>query len=252
MNLKTVYLLLIIILCPISLVNSQTSVCELAKGQMCVSYSYLREKAVTLSTGSDKEKYIGDNVRIGLDYGFTDSFKVSMLPDLRIVSNEDDSVPQIAPAIGVQGMLVSKPLPSFLGLSVFGVLSAKFQYSRLDIDSEGLITDDDSIDRNLALEGILGLGASRKWEIFGYPFIIFTEGYYEHQSINLLNIHSSVEDKKEIKTGHSSWLELGAEVKIWDEIILIPRFRMRVSREDSAINIKFSDEFFTMTVAIEN
>ena len=251
MNLKTAYLLLIMILCPISLVNSQTSVCELAEGQMCVSYSYLRKKAVTLSVDSKKEKYIGDNVRIGLDYGITDSFKFSMLPDIRIVSNEDGSVTQIAPAIGVQGMLVSKPLPSFLGLSVFGVLSAKFQYSRLDIGSQGLITDDDSIDPNLALEGILGFGASRKIELFGsVPFTFFTEGYYEGQFINLINISS--EDKEKIKTGHSSWLELGAEVKIWDDIILIPRFRMRVSRKDSAININFSDEFFTMTVAIEN
>ena len=249
MNLKTAYLLLIMILCPISLVNSQTSVCELAKGQMCVSYSYLRKKAVTLST--DKGKYIGDNVRIGLDYGIQDWVKISMLPDLRIVSNEDGSVPQIAPAMGVQGMFVSKPLPSFLGLSVFGVGSAKFQYSRLDIDSEGLLTDDDSIDSNLALEGILGVGASRKWEIWGYPFIIFTEGYYEHQSINLLNIYSSVEEKEEKKTGNSAWLELGAEVKILDDIILIPRLKMRVSHKDSAINIKFSDEFFTMTIAIE-
>lgn len=155
MTLKTAYLLLIMILCPISLVNSQTSVCELGKGQMCVSYSYLRKKSVALSSGSDKEKYIGDNVRIGLDYGLTDSIKFSILPDLRIVSNEDDSVPQVAPAIGFQGMLVSKPLPYFLGLSVFAVGSSKFQYSRLDVNSKGLITNDPSIDYNLSAESIV-------------------------------------------------------------------------------------------------
>ena len=250
MNLKTAYLLLIMILCPISLVNSQTSVCELGKGQMCVSYSYLRKKAIALSNGADKEKYIGDNVRIGLDYGFTDSFKMSILPDLRIVSNEDNSVPRITPALGVQGMLVSKPLPNFLGLSVFTVGSVKGQYSRLDIDSEGLITDDSSIDRNLSVELIWGLGASRKIERY-VPFIVFAEGYYENQTINLLNIYSSDSHGELMKTGHNAWIELGAEFKIRDKIILIPRIKMRVSYADSVASIAFADEFFTMTIAVE-
>ena len=94
--------LLTMFFCLSNLVYSQTSVCNIEKGEFCYGFGYLKEEFDNLTNdGKYAPIYNNNNMRLGVGYGLTDTIKLTIIPSFK-VDVSDQSIAGQKPYIGTQ------------------------------------------------------------------------------------------------------------------------------------------------------
>lgn len=216
---------------------------QIAKDRICINYSYLRNKAFGLYNNDyTKERaYINDHIKVGLDYGFTDEIKLSLIPDFRLENSENSETLNISPSIGFQAMKSSE-IPYFEWMNYHIIGSTRIEVSRL---REGM-------PYNMSIHGILGAGIFYELKLNEkLTLVTFSDIYYEPHFVNIFNTHLELDSGIYILTPrfvqrHIPGIEFGLELGLWYEITLIGKYSHKLLSENEV-----NTGFFTLSLSVK-
>ena len=213
---------------------SQTSVCQLEQDKFCISYSYLRNTSTQLPAGNFDRRYNSDNIKVGLDYGLTDSVKLSLIPDFRLSSVDGSDIPDITPSLAGQGMYSRPIADSFVNF--LGVGSLRIQDSKQQLKIE--------VPHNVSLEAIAGVGVFSKRQVLqNISIAVFADIYCDLQLTNIFNrslpaiTFGGVREASKFGLNWGIGLEAGLEVNLWKRATLIAKLNFPTENPDDGFLI---------------
>lgn len=181
-----------------SFAYAQTSVCNIDKGQFCFDIGYLNDVSKQLYSSENFDKEISYKIAtFGINYGLTDTIKLSVLPKMNTGSLSDVSV-------GFQIMHGDKIPYSYL--EYFTIASGSL-YSAEFTKHEDAIYDRTS--GFIAGAGVYYQSDTEIGSLIVYSSC-FYEGYHLHRRRDL-SIISPYDPESKFKSGFS--VDIGAEFK---------------------------------------
>ena len=195
--------------CLSNLVYSQTSVCNIEKGEFCYGFGYLKEEFDNLTNdGKYAPLYNNNNIRLGVGYGLTDTIKLTIIPSFKVVRS-DKSIAGQQPYIGTQ-VIKTTGKTNTNGLTYFLVGA----------------THTGLLDR-LTTEAIVGIGIYYKREMWNLRFLAFTDVYGKLQMRNPTNVRRNsiiIDNDSAYSYQDNLGFEFGLELKYQDYFTLVTKF----------------------------
>ena len=223
--------LLVLILFFSNIAYSQTSVCKLEKNKLCVGFGYLRDKSIELFDDVDYD-YKDNFIRVGVDYGFTENIKISLLPDFKVqTGSENYSGIVIPPSVGLQIMRVSNISPttsissntSRTALNYFFIFSVSPRYLKPNKDPNA--------DYIFSTELIGGGGLALEYKMLSQlSLTAFFDAYYENKWVT----------GPELTLTGDMGLEAGLEINFPGNIIFIAKWNRAIMNPENLFHVSLS------------